>query len=480
MTLAVTGSYGVASGHPLAAEAGLAALRAGGSAVDAVLAAAFAQWVVNGPLCGPGGDLLVLHDPGDGSPAISYGGWSRTPRAFPLASPIEPDGPRASVAPGSLAGATAAWSGAGRLHWTELFAAALRLSEGHTVTDWMATSYQSAVQRGHGDALAAFLDQPAAPGAGDTVSCSRLGKTLAAVADGGADVFYRGAIGEQVVAASQAAGGYLTPVDLEAMTAHVRPAPVHPFAGGSVALTPAPSQAGIVARLLDAAAGDMSPMSAAYTEMTAPVVERELTDRCIVGVPGTATTVATDGVGMAAVVHSLAGVQFGTGWVAGDTGIALGNRVGTSLSNRPDLPAAHPRPGRVLPHTLSAAIFTVNDRTVLVATPGGDRQVQWLAQAGQRVRRGEPLAEVAAGARWFVCPEGDRFGVPGGIGSEWFLFGEPAVEWSERETLAGYRVRRTASVGGGVQTIERAAHGWSLASDPRSGGIARAEGGRDV
>jgi gamma-glutamyltranspeptidase len=179
---------------------------------------------------------------------------------------------------------------------------------------------------------------------------------------------------------------------------------------------------------------------------------------------------------MAAVVHSLAGVQFGTGWIAGDTGIALGNRVGTSLSTRADLPAANPKPGAVLAHTLSAAMFRSGDRAVLVATPGGDRQVQWLAQAGQRFRRGAGIEEIATGPRWFVCPVGDRFGVPGGIGKEWFLFAEPGIAWEHETSVAGYAVRRVESGGGGIQTIERTPAGWALATDPRMAGATGTEG----
>jgi gamma-glutamyltranspeptidase len=475
VTLAVTDSYAVASGHPLAAEAALDALRAGGSAVDAVLAAAFAQWVVNGPMCGPGGDLFVLHDPGDGSEPMVYGGWSRTPMAFPIDGPVESYGARASVVPGSLAGAAAASAGAGRLPWPALFTAAIRLADAHAVTEWMQRSYRSVVDKGHGEALAAFLDQSAAPSAGDVVSCSRFGRTLLALADDGAEGFYRGHLAERIIAASSSAGAYLSARDLAEMTADVRPAIVHELEDVTVVVPPAPSQAGIVPQLMAAVAPELSPQSARYAETTAPIVERELTDRCIVGVPGTASSVATDGVGMAAVVHSLAGVQFGTGWVAGDTGIALGNRVGTSLTTRPDLPAAAPVPGGALPHTLSAAMFRSPSRSVLVATPGGDRQVQWLAQAGQRFRRGESLRDIAAGPRWFVCPEGDRFGVPAGIGSEWFLFGEPDMDWSRQDELAGYSIRRTDSVGGGIQAIERTAAGWTVASDPRSGGAAHLE-----
>ena len=69
----------------------------------------------------------------------------------------------------------------------------------------------------------------------------------------------------------------------------------------------------------------------------------------------------------------------------------------------------------LLPHTLSAAHVEREDTWLTVATPGGDRQVQWLAQAIQRFRRGAAAAEIASAPRWFVCPEGDRFGVPAGV-----------------------------------------------------------------
>src|SRR5687768_10976090 len=52
----------VAAGHPLTAEAGADALRAGGNAVDAALAALLMSWVAESPLTGPGaGGFMLLH-----------------------------------------------------------------------------------------------------------------------------------------------------------------------------------------------------------------------------------------------------------------------------------------------------------------------------------------------------------------------------------------------------------------------------------
>jgi len=52
----------VAGGHPLTAEAGARVLADGGNAVDACVAAAFASWVTESPLTGPGaGGFILVH-----------------------------------------------------------------------------------------------------------------------------------------------------------------------------------------------------------------------------------------------------------------------------------------------------------------------------------------------------------------------------------------------------------------------------------
>src|SRR3954454_3451387 len=58
----------VAAGHPLTAEAGARILAEGGNAVDACIAAAFASWVVESPLTGPGGGgFMLVHRARDSS-----------------------------------------------------------------------------------------------------------------------------------------------------------------------------------------------------------------------------------------------------------------------------------------------------------------------------------------------------------------------------------------------------------------------------
>ena len=460
----------VTSGHPLGTEAGLAALRSGGSSVDAALAAAFTQWVVSSPVCGPGGDLFVLHV--DGDDVVTYGGWSRTPAALDPSADLPSRGGSSAVVPGALAGAEAAWRAAGRLPWRSLFTHALVHAEGHEVTPWMARSYETCVEKDQVAALSAVIGRSTAPSVGDEVSCPGLGRSLGRIAEEGASVLYSGALGAEVVAAAAVDGLPHRADDLAAVTAQVVPGERTVLDDCEVFVPGAPSQAGIAAQLLAAVAPSLDPGSAAFCETVAPLTRDALVERCTVGLPGTAVSMAADATSTAVVVHSLAGVQYGSGWVAGTTGIALGNRVGTALSTRPDLPAANPVPGAVVPHTLSAALVRIGDVETAIATPGGDRQVQWLAQAAQRVRRGAPLDEVVGGPRWFVCPEGDRFGVPGGIGSEWFCFAEPGIDWVDWRRVAGFATRPVAWVGGGLQAIARGPDGLRPAGDPRGGGTA--------
>lgn len=492
----VSGAAGVASGHRLATEAGVAALRAGGSAVDAALAAAFTQWVVNAPQSGPGGEMVALVA-GTGSCAgigvQVYGGWSRVPLAPAGGDGVAREGwpatsgPGNAVVPGSLRGAEAAWQAHGRLGWAGLFGGALAAAAGHTVTARMADVYERVESRGHIDALRRMLGLDEAPRQGDTIRMPDLAGTLEAVAAGGADAFYLGELADRLAAAAGAEGAALSHDDLGAVRAAVEPASRFELDDIVVWVPGAPSQAAITPALLAAAPPDADPAARPFAEAVAPLTEQQLTQFCARGPArpaGTAVATALDRRGLSAtVVHSLAGVQFGTGWVAGDTGVAFSNRAGTALSDRADLPGCNRRPGAVLPHTLSSAHVRRRNGPgwMTVATPGGDRQVQWLAQAVQRFRLRAGAAEIASGSRWFVCPTGDRFGVPAGIGEPWYAFAEPGIAWRDDARLAGYDVRTTPNVGGGLQLAvsDRDAEAGphtvaALASDPRSGGAALA------
>ena len=351
----------------------------------------------------------------------------------------------------------------------------------------MAEVYERVESRGHTDALRRVLGRSSAPQAGATIRMPDLATTLETVAWQGPDAFYRGRLADRLVEAAEVEGAALRHDDLAAVEAAAEAALRFDLDDIVVWVTGAPSQAAITPVLLAAAPPGADPASRDFAETVAPLTEQQLTEFCSRGPArpaGTAVATALDHHGLSVtVVHSLPGAQFGTGWVAGGTGVAFSNWVGTALSDRPDLPGCNLRGGAVLPHTLSAAHVRRRHGPgwMTVATPGGDRQVQWLAQAIQRFRRGATTADIAAGARWFVCPTGDRFGVPAGIGEPWYAFAEPGIAWHDDRDLAGYEVRTAANVGGGLQVVaggDGPGRGLrrdaELASDPRSAGAALA------
>src|SRR5436305_1336871 len=113
----------VGANHPLATQAGLDVLRAGGNAVDAAVAISLALGVVEPMMSGIGGDgFYHVHIARTGT-ALVYNGTgpaprAATPRAFP--SGIDIYGPRSISVPGSLAAIGAMHAAHGRRAWAEL------------------------------------------------------------------------------------------------------------------------------------------------------------------------------------------------------------------------------------------------------------------------------------------------------------------------------------------------------------------------
>ena len=130
----------IAAGHPLTAEAGQKVLDAGGTAVDACVAAALVSWVVESPLTGPGGGGFMLTHVGGRTTVLDF--FVTVPRAFGgrdelLALAVDFDGdtqqvfhtgPSAVAVPGTGLGLQDAHRRWGRLPWESLFADAITLA----------------------------------------------------------------------------------------------------------------------------------------------------------------------------------------------------------------------------------------------------------------------------------------------------------------------------------------------------------------
>lgn len=219
-----TGARGmVTAAHPLASLAGVRTLLAGGNAIDAAVAVAAALNVCEPYMSGLGGDgYMLVHTARDEKlHALDYVGrspYAATADAF--ADPGEKeDGPKASLVPGAPGGWLAAHERFGSLPLDQIFAPAIEYAEGGVpLTVKGATFYGMGEGKLDAVASATFFPNGRPPRAGEIIKQPALAATYRALAVDGADAFYRGALGERVLGAIRAAGGLLTDRDFADFT----------------------------------------------------------------------------------------------------------------------------------------------------------------------------------------------------------------------------------------------------------------------
>ena len=243
---AVMGTRGVAStAHPLATGAAMEMLWRGGNAVDAAVAAAATLNVVEPFMSGIGGDGLLLLTLGKTGERKILDFMGRTPFAARPEACSAQDlqrGPKSCLVPGNFAGWWEALTTHGRLSPTEVFAPAVRHAEqGFPLTHRGAFFFGEHCQRLTPEAMALFCPGGAVPTPGTILRHRNLGKTLRRLAADGPGLLYRGDVGDRVCEAVQAAGGWLTPQDLEAFRPEWTTPIVASFHAHEVASVPPPA-----------------------------------------------------------------------------------------------------------------------------------------------------------------------------------------------------------------------------------------------
>jgi gamma-glutamyltranspeptidase/glutathione hydrolase len=226
---AVEAAHGVvvASQH-IASEVGAEILKEGGNAVDAAVAVGYAQAVTN-PCCANigGGGFMVLHLAKDNrdvfinfretAPAAA----TKTMYLDAAGQPVKRaslDGYRAVAVPGTVLGLDAALREYGTLSRAKAMAPAIRLArEGFVLTRADTDIIDAGASRIKRDPIAAKIffrpdGSPLEPG--DRLVQPDLAHTLQAIADGGPDAFYKGAVAEKIETAMKAGGGIMTAQDL--------------------------------------------------------------------------------------------------------------------------------------------------------------------------------------------------------------------------------------------------------------------------
>lgn len=207
----------VASAHPLATRAGLAALRAGGSAADAALAAQMVLGLVEPQSSGLGGGGFIVHYRAAGERLQSWDGRETAPAAAQADDLrwIAADDHRAPLpdarasgrsigVPGLLPALQALHGEHGRLPWAHGFDAAIALAErGFAIPQRLAeaiAAHRLQLLRDP-DAAALFLHPDgSARAAGSLLRNPAYAATLRRLAAEGAQALYRGEIAADIVA----------------------------------------------------------------------------------------------------------------------------------------------------------------------------------------------------------------------------------------------------------------------------------------
>jgi gamma-glutamyltranspeptidase/glutathione hydrolase len=223
----VVGSHGmVSAGHSLAAAAALDVLQHGGNAVDAALAAAAVQCVVEMPWCSLGGDAFMLvYTPADG--VVAFNGSGAAPGGLHKSLIAGPKVPRIGPLSVGVPGLVATWQTVAQRYATrplhQLFEPAIgyarhgfpvypRLERALTKLTDYATPLGELVQK-NGRITGELFHQ------------EKLAETLEAIGTDGAASFYSGRIGQALVDFVKERGGVLTLEDLS----HLRVAAVSPI-----------------------------------------------------------------------------------------------------------------------------------------------------------------------------------------------------------------------------------------------------------
>jgi gamma-glutamyltranspeptidase/glutathione hydrolase len=213
----------VATAQPLATQAGLTALRAGGTAMDSAIAAAAVLAVVEPAMTGLGGDVFLLYFDAASNTVLGLNGSGRSPSALTAADlqieggAIKPHSWSAVTVPGAVDAWVTAHQRCGRLPLPELLAPAIEYARnGFAVTEAVARDWQDFAQVLNNDEQARkiFLPDGAAPQVGHLFLNHDLARSLEAIAQGGRDAFYDGDISAEILQYSDATGGYLCAADL--------------------------------------------------------------------------------------------------------------------------------------------------------------------------------------------------------------------------------------------------------------------------
>lgn len=506
----------VCSVDHLASSAGVALLRAGGSAVDAAIATSAVLAVTTPHMCGMGGDLFaIVHDRNGPPTALNASG--RAGSGADLARLLD-DGHttmpftgdiRSVPVPGCVDGWLALHARYGRAPLAEVLSPAIGYaSDGFIVSAMLGAMTPRVAGRPGAEA---FGTRSEPIGAGQRCRRPGVARALTAIVDAGRDGFYDGEFGSGLLVLG---GGEYRPEDL----AHPQADWVTPLGarlwGHDVWTLPPNSQgylilaAGLIAAGLDLPDDPGDPQwphllaeSARQASFDRPAVLHEHADGDALVNPyrlerrrlsidperagrlappaadgGTIYLCAVDEDRMAVSLIQSNASGFGSLLFEPGTGINLHNR-GLGFTVDPTHPAAY-GPHRRPPHTLSPALVTTDRGAVraTVGTMGGDAQPQIVLQLLARLLGADQTPATAVHAPRFVLANHrggggfDTWDDAGTVGID--LEADAPAAWFEGLTRRGHQVRRVGSANhamGHAHVISVLDDGLGGAADRRAG-----------
>jgi gamma-glutamyltranspeptidase / glutathione hydrolase len=460
----------VAAAHPLAVSAGVDALRKGGTAMDAAIAAALTTTVTLPAMSGLGGDAFFIHFDGKTKEITALNSSGIAPRALSREYFVSRGyekmpfyGPLSMGVPGAVDAYFRAIQRFCKLPVSDLFNYAIHYAEhGFPLSVTGERTIASAAHElaKYESSAEIFLRNGRGLKAGEFLVQPHVAQTLRQVAEGGPEMFYDGEIAQRIAAAIQEAGGEMTAEDFGGHTADIYNPISTDYRGYTVYQTSLPTQGHIVLEELNiienADLRSMGHNTAESLHLLIEAKKRAFADRNaysrdpkfgptpletiiskefaakrfasidpekasqqeepgnIPEMDGDTTYLCTadaDG-NMVTFIHSLS-AGFGSQFVAGDTGVLLNNRVGRGFS----LVEGHPNViegGKRTMHTLNAYAIARDGEMIYVGgTPGGDQQPQWNMQAiSNLIDHDMDVQEAVSAARWQSFPGTDPINLP--------------------------------------------------------------------
>lgn len=417
----------IAAPSPLAAETGARVGEAGGSVIDALIAATLTAMCSEPGVCAPGGGGYMTVWPWGGDPISIDGymvmpGLDAEPGSQPVTRTVEMaygGGVTTAVGPGSVAvpGAFAAFDVAhrrwGRMAWADVMGGVADvLAQGFPLP--RASRYYlgftgETVFGADPASRRALFDGDRLRDEGEAILVPDLCDTLRHVGEAGAETLYRGDLAAHIVTDLAERGGLITRRDLADYGALVQPALVSRLGEWTVATVPPPCIGGVtlsaILRLVQRSADPLDPGQWAMAQeevLTARLERLERTaDRTGAGadyissvpddttVSGSTVSVAvadTDGTVAAATMSG----GYGSGVIPTGTGLWMNNSLGEIELN----PGGHTvPPGERLMSNMAPTVAAGPGRRLAVGSPGADRITSALSitltlvLAGHDIRR---------------------------------------------------------------------------------------------